>query len=269
MIRGLQQGDKAWQALLQHRVNTFQPARVGKWPEGANWLMTATKIKPAGSLLWGAVWRSWCSVRVGVMQVEPQTMEELMRQPLFNNPWITDPEGIPRGLEKSNSFVNWAIKCLRCIQDIWSIDANAWRPTLDLLRTTKSWKTNKQRTALITSIPKNPGQALPPGEGQWITLQNHGYSEQVHYLTSITGDRRSRETYHPNPLTHELTKHDTEEIPEGRAHHVQVLHRHKNQTTGYNPPHPIPPDSTLWLHHPCRVADLTWEPGEWRWALFG
>lgn len=90
--------------------------------------------------------------------MEPQSLQELMRQPLFDNPWIVNKEGQPMGLEKGNRFANWAAKGLNQIKNIWDPEDSDWRPALDLLRVTKSWKTNELRTELLA----NPGNQVKP-----------------------------------------------------------------------------------------------------------
>jgi len=97
--------------------------------------MTATRIKKSGSMLWRAVWKAWTAVRAGVMQNEPQ---ELMRQLLFENPWITNDKGCPLGLEHGSKFANWAAKGLQQIKDIWSKEDGDWHPAMEILRTTRS-----------------------------------------------------------------------------------------------------------------------------------
>lgn len=80
--------------------------------------MAVVRIKKTGSTLWGAVWKSWYAVRAGVSLAEPQTLQELMRQPLFGNPWITNEEGQLVGTEIGNKFANWAAKGLQQIKHI-------------------------------------------------------------------------------------------------------------------------------------------------------
>ena len=104
-------------------------------------------------------------IRGGVKQKEPQSTQEILRQPLFGNPWITDDNGTPLGLEHGNRFSNWAAKGLQLVKHIWSEENMEWRTALDLLQTTKSWKTNALRTEIIKNIPSQPNQAPVPQVG--------------------------------------------------------------------------------------------------------
>lgn len=46
---------------------------------------------------------------------------------------------------------------------------------------------------------------------------------------------------------------------------VRVILRSQDNKTGFNPPHPVSPLSTVWLSHPHKVKDLDWDPAEWIW----
>lgn len=81
--------------------------------------MSTHKVKKAGSMLWGATWRAWCAIREGVTQKEPETFHEILRQPLFGNPWILDEHGTPRGLKQGNRFSNWVAKGIQLVKHIW------------------------------------------------------------------------------------------------------------------------------------------------------
>lgn len=61
--------------------------------------------------------------------------------------------------------MNWAVKGFQYIRDIWSKEDNDWRPALDLLRTTRSRKTNELRTEIINNIPRAPTQGATLGDG--------------------------------------------------------------------------------------------------------
>lgn len=203
MIRGLQEGPGAWRALLQHRVNTITPAGAAKWPPGPNWLMTGVCIKLAGSNLWGAVWKAWCNTRTGITQVEPSSLQEILRQPLFGNPWIQS-NGIPMGLEPGSRFSNWAAKGIRYIKHIWNNEENEWHSALELLRSTRSWKTNELRTRLIDNIPRRPDQAITPGKGHWISPNLDTEPNSIYHIADIQENRAFVDVYRQSTHSSEL-----------------------------------------------------------------
>jgi hypothetical protein len=95
MTWGLQDGDEPWRVLLKHRISNIRPTNSQQWLAGYNWLMSAQRIRPQGSTLWGALWQAWYTIRRRIGHEQPMTKEEILRQPLFGNPWITIEDDIP------------------------------------------------------------------------------------------------------------------------------------------------------------------------------
>jgi len=149
------------------------------------------------------------------MQVQPFTMEELMRQALFSNPWISSTEGLPMGMKPGGSFANWAAKGFKCIQHIWSKDDSDWRLALNLLKTTKSWKINQQRTDLIANIPMKLSQAQEPRPGQWIMLPHApdaATSTLIFHLTKAIAGGHVVDVYQTKDQSRELIKEGAVEL---------------------------------------------------------
>jgi hypothetical protein len=74
------------------------------------------------------------NVKVGFMKTEPTLQEEVLKQPIFNNPLVTNVVGHPLGV--SGLSEGWAIIKVGCIiiKDLWDRKAREWNslPTLGM-----------------------------------------------------------------------------------------------------------------------------------------
>lgn len=75
-----------------------------------------------------------------------------MRQPLFGNTLIVQPNGEMLGLEGESTFFTWAKNGVFTIKDIWHYVNEEWMTVTQLKEKTRSRSVPIQRAALIPSI---------------------------------------------------------------------------------------------------------------------
>jgi len=92
LIRGLTPGGEPWKELLRHKTNQVRLLTHGLGPntQDINWMFAATKLKKPLASLWKSILHSWLSVRPGLCKSEPTNLVEILRQPIFGNPLITN-----------------------------------------------------------------------------------------------------------------------------------------------------------------------------------
>jgi hypothetical protein len=265
MTRGLQDGEEPWRVLLKHRISNIRPAAGQQWPPGYNWLMSAQCIKTQGSSLWEALWQAWRTIRRGTNHEQPLTKDEILRQSLFGNPWITTEDGIPIGFEDKSRFMNWAEKGITTITDIWDEAEEDWRTTRDIHMIMKSILTNIQRMQLLSSIPKRPDEATPFGTGSWITHVEEEWGGNLYHIHRAQHPDIQAHVYTRNPQTRELTLIANEPIPIPIVQYrtARVYQMIGGDIIKFNPKKP---DETIWTYGTGRTQDLEWDPGEWRKA---
>jgi len=70
--------------------------------------------------MWKSIVGSWLNVRPGLINVDPTSLAETLRQPLFSNPSILNASGAPLGLgglREESAFARHG--CTR-IKDLWN-----------------------------------------------------------------------------------------------------------------------------------------------------
>jgi hypothetical protein len=111
LIRGLEPGGEPWKELLRHKANQvmFPVHKLGPATQDINWLFAATKLKRPPTSLWKSILSAWMNVKPGLSKSEPTNAAEVLRQPVFGNPLITNQDSRPLGLSgksKGNALVN-------------------------------------------------------------------------------------------------------------------------------------------------------------------
>ena len=94
---------------------------------------------------------------------------------------------------------------------------------------------------------------------------------RVYHISKILESSYQADSYHSKGDTSELEKRGEEQqiIQLEQFQQVRVQLRLKGKLVGFNPPHPIPLLSSIWLHHPHKIEDLQWDPGKWSWKAIG
>ena len=82
---------------------------LGPATQDINWLFAAKKLKRPPTSLWKSILSAWMNVRPGLSKMEPTNVAEVLRQPVFGNPLITNQDSKPLGLSgrsEGNALVN-------------------------------------------------------------------------------------------------------------------------------------------------------------------
>jgi len=132
-------------------------------------MFAATKLKRPPTSLWKNIFHSWLSVRPGLSKSEPTNSTEMLRQPVFGNPLITNQDGRPLGLSgksEGNALANAG--CSR-IGDFWNSEEENWKG-LSEFRVSFHPINKLNRKLIIDNIPWDPATASSKlAVGDWVS----------------------------------------------------------------------------------------------------
>ena len=128
LIRGLSVGYEPWKSLVRHRVAQSRQSRNEKWPAHSYWLMNSRTLVKQGSTMWQGVVKAWNTMQTGIEQQDPTTWDEIIRQPLFGNRFLTDEQGMQWGTTPKTNLKFCAEKQITAIKDLVKEDGNGWKP---------------------------------------------------------------------------------------------------------------------------------------------
>jgi hypothetical protein len=184
LLRGLSVGYKPWKTLVRFRVMQTQQTRKGKWPSHANWIMNSRNLVKKGSTMWQGVMKAWSSIQSSIEQQDPTNWDEVSRQPLFGNRFITSDTGIQWGMEQKSNFKFWAEKGIRIIKNLIREDGNGWRTFAEQKVLHRSRVTPVMYGRVINSIPWPPVSTIPNMVGLWIAAKDEGgLINRVYHIT--------------------------------------------------------------------------------------
>jgi hypothetical protein len=171
LIRGLEPGGEPWKELLRHKANQVMLPVHGLGPvtQDINWLFAATKLKRPPTSLWKSILSAWMNVRPGLSKSKPTNTAEVLRQPVFGNPLITNQDSRPLGLSgrsEGNALVNAGHSR---VGDFWDPEAKTWK---NLLAIGMNFHANNRlnRDLIIANIPWNPATSnSKPLVGDWVS----------------------------------------------------------------------------------------------------
>ncbi len=85
---------------MRHRVDETRLPVHGKGPNtpDINWIFDAPKLKRLPCSIWKNILGAWINVRPGLTKSDSTNVAEILRQPLFGNPSITNSNGMPLGV---------------------------------------------------------------------------------------------------------------------------------------------------------------------------
>ncbi len=156
-IRGLEPGGEPWKELLRHKANQVMlPVHgLGLVTQDINWLFAATKLKRPPTSLWKSILSAWMNVRPGLSKLEPTNATEVLKQPVFGNPLITNQDSRPLGLSgrsEGNALVNTVHSR---VGNFWDPEAKTWKNLLALGMSSHA-SNRLNRDLIIASIPWDP-----------------------------------------------------------------------------------------------------------------
>ncbi|GBG81629.1 hypothetical protein CBR_g32622 [Chara braunii] len=124
------------------------------------------------SILDAACWTAWRALQPQVMK-EPVTREEVLRQPLFDNPAILNPQGHQFAATASPGDFGrrWVELGVTTIADIWQEDTKSWTTAEQLQGKLRHLPRTRDRLQQLHSAIPAQWQSLlrssDPVEGEW------------------------------------------------------------------------------------------------------
>jgi hypothetical protein len=200
LVRGLTPGGEPWKELLRHKANQIKLPVHGMGPttQDINWMFSATKLKRPPTSLWKSILHSWLSVRPGLRKSEPTNSAEILRQPIFRNPLVTNLDGKPlgyNGKSEGNALANAGRSRIR---DFWDSNEDKWKDLADLgvsLQTTN----RVNRKLIIDCIPWNSATANEkPIVGEWVNKKEPNQTappDWIYQITDTNHDTASAKEY--------------------------------------------------------------------------
>jgi hypothetical protein len=149
-------------------------------------MFMATKLKRPPTSLWKSILHSWLSVRPGLRKSEPTNSAEILRQPIFENPLITNRDGRPLGLSGKSEGNALANAGRSKVRDFWDLDEENWK---DLAALGVSFQpTNRlNRNLIIDSIPWDPATANKKlVVGDWVSKKVFDRTDPPKWVYQIT-----------------------------------------------------------------------------------
>jgi hypothetical protein len=121
LIRGLAPRGEPWKELLRHRADQIRLPVHGMGPstQDINWLFAAPKLKRLPCSLWKSIIGTWLNMKQGLCKIESTINAELLRQPVFKNPLITNQERRPFGLSGRSEGNAFASSSYSKVRDFW------------------------------------------------------------------------------------------------------------------------------------------------------
>jgi hypothetical protein len=127
---------------------------LGPVTQDINWLFVATKLKRPPTSLWKSILSAWMNVRPGLSKSKPTNAIEVLRQPIFGNPLITNQDSEPLGLScrsEGNVLVNAGHSR---VGDFWDPEAKTWK-NLSYLGMSSHASNRLNRDLIVANIPSD------------------------------------------------------------------------------------------------------------------
>ncbi|GBG61855.1 hypothetical protein CBR_g23808 [Chara braunii] len=116
------------------------------------------------SEFWEAVRKAWKD-HPPEARKKPQTKEEVLLQPLFENPFIVDSQGKPFSAATGPAAFGlaWIRRGISRIQGLWSVILGSWRPFAEVRAQLQNlWRVEQNWRSLLAAIPLHWRQLLGP-----------------------------------------------------------------------------------------------------------
>jgi len=102
--------------------------------------------------MWKSIVGSWLNVRPKLTKVDPTSLAETLRQPLFGNPSILNASDAPLGLGGLRDGSAFARHGYTKIKDLWNPEERDWK-SLTKLRMSYHTSNRKCKEVITASIP--------------------------------------------------------------------------------------------------------------------
>ena len=256
LVRSLQPGPELWKVLLRNRVDLWCPKNGGPWQANTWWLFSpALKLKEPASMedrVVRAIMKAWSSLREGLVLMQPKTLDEQLRQPLFWNPRIRSEDGKMLGQQKYLPWGRMLGYKIRSVHDweVFSMKRRAGQ-VVNCRITGRLKKVTQLIDGAVDGLDK-----LTAEETVWSGwFVGEGDAQLIRGRCSTSGDR--------------LWGNLSSLTDDGRwmAVRVAVL---KGKWWQLNPdPKTLDHDCKIWLYDNKPLYDLEWDPLEVWWQTPG
>lgn len=135
--------------------------------------------------MWQGVVKAWNTMQTGIEQQDPTTWDEIIRQPLFGNRFLTDEQGMQWGTTPKTNLKFCAEKQITAIKDLVKEDGNGWKPFAELINLRRSITSPYMHNRIIRSIPWQPVPIIPSPKGLWIASKDdNGRISKVYHISN-------------------------------------------------------------------------------------
>jgi len=159
---------------------------LGPTTQNINWMFAATKLKRPPTSLWKSIFSVWMNVRPGLSKTEPTNAAEVLRQPVFGNPLITNQDNKPLGFSgrsEGNALVNAGHSK---VGNFWDPETNSWK-NLSALGMSSHASNKLNRDLIVASIPWNPATSnSKPLIGDWVSKKEADQTAPPEWVYQIT-----------------------------------------------------------------------------------
>jgi hypothetical protein len=184
LVRGLAPGGEPWKELIRHDANQTKLPVHGKGPDtpDLNWIFAAPKLKRMPCSMWKSILGAWINVQPGLTKEDPANRAELLRQPLFGNPSLTNSRGLPLGVNGQSEGCVFARSEHTKIRNLWNREAQEWKNLSDLgMHFHASNRASKD--IILESIPRRPDSFNPWAQpGDWVSNSAPRSSELLEWV---------------------------------------------------------------------------------------
>jgi len=275
LTRGLAPGGEPWKELIRHKAEQTKLQVHSKGPSTAdiNWIFAAKKLKKTHSSMWDSILGAWLKVRSGLTKTDPTNNAEILRQPLFGNPFILNVNDSLLGiseLREGNAFVH--LGCSR-VKDLRNATSKEWKSLTEM--SMNHHPTNRDSLARITaSIPWNLEELNNRVQaGDWISKPDPNMRTSPDWIYYVLESHRGTakviefKKITPNGII-KATTHAAITLPTKGYRPVRIFSQDTHGSTlkvAKNVPIPGKSPLTFWIFETGFIRELPWDPGEWHW----
>jgi hypothetical protein len=120
-----------------------------------NWFFAAPKFQKTTCSFWKSILGSWLNVRASLVKTELTSQAEVLRQPIFSNPLVTNTAGHPLGVIRLSEGQAITKADYTRIKVLWDLEDREWK-RLPIFGMNSHIINRTSKNIIIPSIPWNP-----------------------------------------------------------------------------------------------------------------
>jgi len=221
--------------------------------------------------MWKSILGAWINVRPGLTKEDLANRVELLRQPLFGNPSLTNSRGLPFGVNNQSKGCAFARFGHTRIRDLWNQEAQEWKNLSDLgMHFHASNRASKD--IIIESIPRRPDSFSSWAQlGDWVSNSAPRLGELlewVYYVMDSLPDKVLALEFRRTSVSGQLraTSYQIHSLLHHNLSSVRVLSQERHNASlkvAKDPPFVNQKNTTFWIFESGFIENLPWDPGEW------